>query len=192
VTLAEGWYLMSVRELEQELARSRGQDVPATASPKLTTEDALRHRDAGNIPDELGRSLRLVLHVRSMADVRELSKRRLEFEPDFHDEPSWRVADSVPVNVVPLRLGSLEPAAGREWWNEPGVAELDAEWAAEGTIGGIRVPESYRSFVYKTVLSLRAAGREVTVESVYASVSRWLSADDADSLRVALEEANAR
>ena len=190
MTLPEGWYLMSVVELEQELARVRDGEVAPSGAPHLSTEDALAFRAAGNVPDERGRSLRLVLHVRTAEDVRNLSQRRLEYEPDFHDEPTWRREGSVPVNVVPLRLGEISPAADREWWEEPEVARLESEWKETGTIAGITVPEGYRSFVYKTVLSLRAAGRPISVESISASVARWLSPEDAAALRAALRDAN--
>jgi hypothetical protein len=191
VTLEEGWYLMNVSELEQELAHARDPSKPPSTVRRITQAEALEFRSAGNVPDENGRSLRLVLHVRSAEDVRNLSRRRLRFEPDFHDEPTWRREGSVPVNVVPLRLGPIEPAAERGWWHEPEVAELEEEWRKTGRIGDVRVPEAYRSFVYKTVLSLRAAGRSVTVETIASSVARWLSPEDAAAIRSALEEANA-
>ena len=190
--LEEGWYLMSVAELERELARTRDPSLPGTEARRLSTEEALAARSAGNVPDVQGRSLRLVLHVRSAEDVRTLSQRRLEFEPDFHDAPTWRVDGSVPINVVPLRLDEVAPVEGREWWHEPDVAELEEAWTRSGSVDGVVVPAAYRSFVYKTVLSLRAAGRPVTIDSISASVARWLSPSDADALKRALEEANPR
>ena len=57
------------------------------------------------MPDEDGRSLRIVLHVRDALDVRRLSERRLAFEPDFHEAPTWRREGSKPINVVPLLVG---------------------------------------------------------------------------------------
>ena len=191
MTPAEGWYLMSVPELERVLARFREGAEPSEDLSPLTKEEAMAFRDAGNVPDESGRSLRLVLHVRSAEDVVNLSSRRLEFEPDFHEEPTWRREGSVPINVVPLRLAPVADAPDREWWADPNVAELEDEWQRTGLIEGVAVPEEYRSFVYKTVLSLRAADRPVTVETICASVARWLSVDDTDALRSALEAANA-
>jgi hypothetical protein len=190
VTLDEGWYLMSVAELEEELARLRDPSAPPSSARPIATEDALAFRAAGNVPDEQGRSLRIVLHVRSAADVRALSEKRLRFEPDFHEEASWRREGSVPVNVVPLRLGPVPPAAERNWWDEPDVAALEAGWRRDGRVEGIRVPEDYRSFVYKTVLSLRAAGRPITIDSISASLGRWLDATDVAAVRGALEDAN--
>lgn len=190
MTLDEGWYLMSVKELERELARLRDPSQPPTDAPHLTIEEALEARAAGNVPDENGRSLRLVLHVSNVEDVRSLSRRRLEFEPDFHDEPTWRRDGSVPINVVPMRLGPIEPAPDRDWWNEPDIAELEAEWRRTGKVDDVRIPDGYRGFVFKTVLSLRAAGRPITVETILASVARWLTPEDVATLRDALHEAN--
>lgn len=190
--LEEGWYLMSVAELETELARVRDPSVPASGARRLSIEEALALRAAGNVPDDRGRSLRLVLHVRSAQDVRDLSNRRLGYEPDFHEAPTWRVEGSVPINVVPLRLEEVAPVEEREWWSEPGVAELEEEWSRSGTVEGVAVPAAYRSFVYKTVLSLRAAGRPVTVDAITSSVARWLAPDDVASMKRALEGANPR
>lgn len=190
MTLDEGWYLMSVKELERELARLRDPSQPPTDAPHLTIEEALEARAAGNVPDENGRSLRLVLHVSNVEDVRSLSRRRLEFEPDFHDEPTWRRDGSVPINVVPMRLGPIEPAPDRDWWNEPDIAEPEAEWRRTGKVDDVRIPDGYRGFVFKTVLSLRAAGRPITVETILASVARWLTPEDVATLRDALHEAN--
>ena len=39
--LEEGWYLMSVAELERELARVKDPSVPASGAVPLTTEEAL-------------------------------------------------------------------------------------------------------------------------------------------------------
>lgn len=190
MTLEEGWYLMSLSELEAELARLRDPSVPPSGAPHLTVRQALRLRDAGNLPDSAGRSLRLVLHVRNASDLRNLPTRRLDFEPDFHEEPRWRVDGSLPVNVVPLRLGEIRSGDESEWWNEPEVAELESEWLKTGKVAGIRIPDGYRSFVYKTVLSLRAAGHPVTIESLCASLARWLSPQDSEAFRSALERAN--
>lgn len=182
---------MSVRELERELARSKDPSLPPTGAPHLSKEEALALRSRGNVPDEDGRSLRIVLHVRSLEDVKGLSRRRLAFEPDFHEEPTWRREGSVPINVVPLRMGPIEAAPQESWQDEPEVAALEGEWQTSGTIAGIKVPEAYRSFVYKTVLSLQGANLEVTVPAIVASVARWLPPDDVRNLRAALETANA-
>jgi hypothetical protein len=182
---------MSVAELEQELARVRDPSVAPSGAVRLSVEEALAFRSAGNMPDDDGRSLRIVLHIRSAEDVRRLSERRLEFEPDFHEAPTWRRDGSKPVNVVPLRLARTESATERDWWEEPDVAQLEAEWLRTGTVDGIKVPEGYRSFVYKTVLALRAANHSVTVETIADSVARWLTPEDAATLRSALEAANA-
>jgi hypothetical protein len=188
--LDEGWYLMSVAELEKELARARDPSLPSTSAIRLTTDEALRHRNRGNVPDDAGRSLRLVLHVASAKDVRSLSQRRLDFEPDFHEAPTWRVDGSIPINVVPLRVGDVDPAPTEEWWNESDVSALESEWRREGTVSGVRIPGEYRSFVYKTVLSLKNAGREVTVDSICDSVARWLPEEEVAAMRRVLQEAN--
>jgi hypothetical protein len=52
------------------------------------------------------------------------------------------------------------------------------------------IPGAYRGFVYKTVVSLRSAGRDVTVDSVADSVARWLEPARVAELRAALEDAN--
>ena len=186
--MEDGWYLMSTTTLERVLAQWRDGDepsVPDDAVP-LTVEAALRIRDAGNIPDEQGRSLRLVLHTTD-ADVDRLAMRRLEFEPDFHDAPTWRRHGSKPVNVVPLRRRSVE-APEEPWWEQPDVRSLEEEWSATGTVAGIAVPEEFRSFVFKTVVSLRAANLEVTPHSIADSVARWLAPEEVERLRRALTE----
>ena len=57
-------------------------------------------------------------------------------------------------------------------------------------MAGLRVPAEFRGFVFRTVIALEHAGREVTVDSVVESVSRWLSPEDVSKLAAALEEAN--
>lgn len=182
---------MTAGDLEIELKRWRNPDenVPVSGAEPLTTEAALAYRDAGNVPDESGRSLRLVLHVNDAAELSYLQQKRLEFEPDFHDAPSWRREGSKPVNVVPLRRDDVRGGGGRAWWEDPDVAELERKWSETGTVAGMRVPADVRSFVYKTVLSLRAAGREVTPTTVADSIARWMSPTEADQIRRALEEA---
>ncbi len=188
--LPEGWYLMSVAELERELRRFRDGLAPSPEVRPISVSEALTRRIAGNLPDEAGRTLRLVLHVRSPSEAAELGRRRLEFEPDFHDAPSWRGPGSVPVNVVPLRLHPPGPERHEAWWEDPAVAALEAEWQRTGRVGGIAVPESYRSFVYKTVLALETAGRAVTLEAVCDSIARWLDPAETAALRSALRSAN--
>jgi hypothetical protein len=191
VTLEEGWYLMSVRDLEIELARARGEDrAERSGAIRLTVDQALDFRNAGNVPDGAGRSLRLVLEVGSNDDVARLDARRLEWEPDFHESPNWRRDGSVPVNIVPLRAARDHPAADRAWWDDPALAALEDEWTRTGAVRGISVPAEYRGFIYKTVLALESAGRAVTVDSLASSIERWLQPGEADALRAALEAAN--
>ena len=181
---------MSAHDLEIELRRWREPDaaVEASNAKQLDVPDALAYRDAGNLPDGLGRSLRLVLHVNDAAELSYLQQKRLGFEPDFHDAPTWRREGSKPVNVVPLRRADVKGAGGRAWWDDPDVALLEEEWSRTGMVEGMRVPGEIRSFVYKTVLSLRSAGREVTPESVADSIARWLSPEEAAQIKAALEQ----
>ncbi len=179
---------MSVRDLEIELARRRdpAADHPPSGAVALGIDEALEYRNAGNVPDSAGRSLRLVLKI----DDEPLSLKRLRFEPDFHEAPAWRRPGSKPVNVVPLAPSTDKRSrtGEEEWWAQPDVAALESEWRQTGTIAAMKVPEMYRSFVLKTVVSLRQAGVEVDPESVLASVSRWLSPDQVEELREALEQ----
>ncbi len=188
--LSEGWYLMSVTDLEIELARVRdpGRRDEVSGAEALSVAQALRYRDAGNLPDARGRSLRLVLE----ADDDALSLKRLRFEPDYHDPPTWRRSGSKPVNVVPLVTGASEARRDPEavWWEQPDVADLENEWRETGMVAGVRVPEGYRGFVLKTVASLSAAGAAITVESIVASLSRWLTPGQVAEIRAALERAN--
>jgi hypothetical protein len=190
--LDEGWYLMSVRDLEIELALHRGKTRTETSNAQpVTIGDALAFKAAGNIPDSLGRSLRLVLHVASDRDAARIGERRLSWEPDLHDAPSWRRDGSVPINVVPLRSGREGPGAANEsWLDDPDLAALEDEWRATGAVAGVRIPADYRAFVYKTVLALRSSGRDVTISSIVDSVRRWLREEDALELRNALEDVN--
>jgi hypothetical protein len=190
-SLEEGWYLMSVADLERELLRWRGDtDVEPSNALRLTTEEAVAYRNRGNVPDEYGRSLRLVLMIEKSADLDSLDTTRLRYEPDYHDPPEWRRPGSVPINVVPLRKSDVTAAATGPWWEEPGLAELEREWQESGRVAGVAVPAEYRGFVYKTVLSLRESGKDVSVASVADSISRWLPREDAARIRRALEEAN--
>ena len=178
---------MSTADLEQELARRRdpAAGVPPSNAEPQSIEEALAYRNAGNLPDERGRTLRLVLLARTLEEVRALGVKRARFEPDYHAAPTWRREGSAPVNVVPLR----EPGAAGDpspWWESPDVAQLEAEWRATGRIGGLVVPAEYRGFVLKTVASLRQAGLPVTPDSVADSIARWLSPEQADAVRAAL------
>jgi hypothetical protein len=188
--LQEGWYLMSARDLEIELARYRDPNGrhPRSNALRLSIEEALAYRDAGNLPDEMDRSLRLVLRIERPEDFKELNRRRLDFEPDYHDAPTWRRGGSRPVNIVPLPNPDLKSHL-ETWWDDAEVGELERTWAATGKVAGLRVPAAYRSFVYKTVVALQVASLPVTVDTVCDSVARWLP-DRAEELRTALRQAN--
>ena len=179
---------MSPHDLELELKRWRQPetDVPVSNAIPLSVEEALSYRNSGNLPDEQERSLRLVLHVNSAAELTYLQQKRSRYEPDFHDAPSWRREGSRPVNVVPLRRSDLDAEPPRAWWDDPHVSALEEEWRESGAVGGIVVPADYRSFVYKTILSLRASGREVTPDSIADSISRWLGDEQAEQIRKAM------
>lgn len=178
---------MSTADLETELARWRdpGAVLPPSGAVPLTVDEALAYRNAGNVPDERGRTLRLVLFARDLDEVRALGTKRAAFEPDYHDAPVWRREGSVPVNVVPLRApgvtGDLSP-----WWEASDVAELEAEWRRTGRIAGLTVPAEYRGFVLKTVVALREAGRPIDADSVAASLARWLSPEQAREISDAI------
>ena len=188
--LEEGWYLMNLEELQQELRRLRNPTAerPSTAIA-LTVEQALARRNAGNRPDGRGRTLRLVLHVSDPPEPGAIERRRIDFEPDYHEQPSWRGPGSVPVNVVPLRFTREHPSRLGAWYEEPAVAALEQEWRSTGAVSGVNVPADLRGFVFKTVLALRAAGKEVSVDTVSASIARWLSPADAARIRDALKPA---
>jgi hypothetical protein len=181
---------MSTRDLERELARWRdpGAGAPPSEALALSVEDALAYRDAGNLPDWKGRTLRLVLFARDLDEVRALGRKRARYEPDYHEAPSWRREGSVPVNVVPLRSPGVagDPSP---WWESGDVAGLEAEWRATGRIAGLAVPAEYRGFVLKTVVALREAGRPVDADSVSASLARWLSPEDARAVSEAIRRA---
>ncbi|MDQ3915035.1 MAG: hypothetical protein M3323_06835 [Actinomycetota bacterium] len=181
---------MSTADLERELDRWRGRDVPPSNALPLTVEDALAYRNAGNLPDGLGRTLRLVLVARTPEEVQSLGVRRALYELDYHSAPAWRREGSAPVNVVPLRSPGVagDPSP---WWESTDVAELEAEWAATGRVGDLVVPAEYRGFVFKTVLSLREAGLPVDADTVADSISRWLPPGEAEEVRAALRRAAA-
>ncbi|HEX2051431.1 MAG TPA: hypothetical protein VHJ34_12505 [Actinomycetota bacterium] len=190
--LEEGWYLMSTGDLERELRRWREPDaaVPPSNARRLERAEALAYRDAGNLPDELGRTLRLVLVADDARDVAALDDKRRRYEPDYHRPPTWRRAGSAPVNVVPLRAPGVGGPAAGPWWEQADVAELESEWRRTGAVAGVAVPREYRSFVLKTVAALRAAGEPVTPDSIADSIARWLAPDDAARIRAALRAAD--
>jgi hypothetical protein len=185
--LQEGWYLMSIADLEIELARWRHPDEvhpPSNARPLSVTE-ALEYREAGNRPDELGRTLRLVLIAQDDEELAHLHDRRAHYEPDFHQPPAWRRAGSRPVNLVPLRASGVVGRPGA-WWDDPQVATLEEEWRRTGRMAGLQVPGEYRGFVLKTVLALRTARLPVTAQTVADSLARWVPAHEAERIRAAL------
>ena len=189
--LEEGWYLMTTEALERELAhwRSGGLEPGGDDVERLTSEEAIAFRSAGNVPDERGRSLRLVLRVASEEDLRSLDSKRRHYEPDFHDPPVWRRPGSRPVNVVPLRDATVR-GHPQPWWDDERTGPLEKEWAATGQVAGLRVPADVRGFVLKTVLSLQDSGREATIDAVVGSLQRWLPQDDVAFIRDRLIEAN--
>jgi len=190
--LRDGWYLMSTSDLELELQRWRSPDQqrPSSRALRLTNVEALAYRDAGNLPDELDRWLRLVLVVNDTRDLARLDARRLEFEPDYHDAPTWRREGSRPVNVVPLRGPGVEPVTKGSWWDDPQLEALEREYSERGTAAGVLIPGEYRGFIFKTVLALRDQGREITPKAISDSVARWLSKEDAARIESAIDEAN--
>jgi hypothetical protein len=184
---------MSTSDLERELARWRdpGAHVAPSNALALSVDDALAYRNAGNLPDELGRTLRLVLLARTLDEVRALGSKRKLYEADYHSAPAWRRAGSAPVNVVPLRSPGVEGDPS-PWWESSDVAELEAEWEETGRIGDLAVPAAYRGFVFKTVLGLREAGLPVDADTVADSISRWLPPQEAEEVRAALRAAQGR
>jgi hypothetical protein len=64
---------------------------------------------------------------------------------------------------------------------------LEEEWRAHGTAAGIPIAGDYRSFVYKTIVALRASGVDVTPDSIAASIARWLSPEDVARIRSSME-----
>jgi len=189
--LHEGWYLMSTSDLERELKRWRspGLGFPPTDALPLTIPEALAYRNAGNLPDAQGRTLRLVLEVSDAEELKSLSAKRMQFEPDYHDPPNWKRAGSAHVNVVPLRDPQVT-GDPRAWWEKPQLAALEAEWSATETVEGLRVPGELRGFVYKTVLALKAGGRSVSPDTIADSLERWLPPLEVAQIREALKEAN--
>lgn len=181
---------MSSAEIEAELARLRDPLRAPSGARRLATEEALARRDAGNRPDERGRSLRLVLHNDRPGVPGAVEARRLAFEPDYHDAPRWRRPGSVPVTVVPLPVAARR-APPESWLDDPALAALESEWLATGAIAGLVIPGELRGFVFKTVLALRAGGKEVSARTVSDSIARWVPPRIADEIRAALTRANA-
>ena len=182
---------MSTADLEIELRRWRSpdEDIPSSNAVALSVEQALAYRDAGNLPDELDRSLRLVLVASDARQVKSLATKRALYEPDFHSPPTWRREGSRPVNVVPLRSPGTSIDAG-PWWEDPDMAELESEWSRTGRVGDLAIPAEYRGFVFKTVVALREVGFPVGVDSIADSIERWLPPSEAAEIRAALERAN--
>ena len=179
---------MSVAELERELIRFRNREDPGLAKP-LTQETAMALRDAGNVPDEAGRTLRLFLHITSQDELFALDEKRRRWEPDYLDAPTWRRPDSKPVTVVPLRSAEVE-GRPRAWWDDEVVGPLEDTWRRTGRIAGLEVPGEVRGFVLKTVVELDAAGRDVTVDAIVDSISRWLKPEEVANVERALRGAN--
>jgi hypothetical protein len=180
---------MSDREVEHLLSRARaGETYPVPEGIHLTRDEGLARRDAGNLPDDQGRALRLVLHLERRTDPQTVHQKRLLFEPDFHSAPTWRREGSRPVNVIPLGLGPTE-VKHEAWWDDEEMAGLEAQWSSSGIVEGIKVPASYRSFVYKTIVTLRRDGHEVSALSVADSIARWLPEREAEALRESLTDA---
>lgn len=193
MSMDEGWYLMSVTDLERELVRWRhpSRDLPPSNARRLSTSEALAYRDRGNLEDELGRTLRLVLRIDDQPDAGSLESKRRRYEPDFLDAPEWRRVGSHKINVIPLRArDEVSPAVPDAWWEDPEMGALEEEWSAHGTAAGLVVPGEWRGFVFKTVAALRASGRPVTPDAVGDSVARWLSPEDAERVRASLRAAN--
>jgi hypothetical protein len=190
--LTDGWYLMSTADLERELAhwRSPGETTRESNAQRLTTEQALAYRDAGNVPDERGRTLRLVLRIDDTEDLARLDERRLEFEPDYHAAPKWRREGSRPINVVPLRKPGVTPVTTGDWWEDPELAALEREFDKQGTAAGLRVPGEFRGFIFKTIVALRSQGIAVTPGAVSDSIERWLTPEDSALIRRKLAELN--
>ena len=187
--LEDGWYLMSTGELERALKAWRAGDVGLSAGGfALSITEALDFRNAGNVPDEQGRSLRLVLVFEDGSDLERLSSKRLIYEPDFHSAPSWRRPGSRPVNVLPLRRPQVSAQRGKPWWQDPEMKDLEEEWQRTGVVSGVRVPASYRGFVYKTVVALKKAGAEITADAIADSISRWVPPAEVERIRAALED----
>ena len=181
---------MTTAELEAELAAMDDPSIegPVTDAVPLEQEMALAIKQQGNRPDAEGRTLRLVLRAEG-PDPESIARRRILFEPDYHDAPTWRGPGSKPINVIPLRSPDRSRLP-RAWWEDPVMGELEAEWQDRGTAAGVKVPGDYRSFVFKTIAALRASGRDVSAVAIADSIARWVSEEDAAVIKAALLEAN--
>jgi hypothetical protein len=186
--LNEGWYLMTPAEVERLVSAIRDGSGETEFGRALSVEEAIAYRNAGNLPDEHGRTLRLILY--DDGDPGTLAEKRLRFEPDYHEAPTWKTKGSRAVNLIPLRTSDRRSRAWEAWWEEPAIARLEQEWMKSGSIEGLRVPAEYRGFVFKTVVALRSAGKDVTPQTVADSVARWVPAADAERIRKALVTAN--
>ncbi|MDQ3982304.1 MAG: hypothetical protein M3271_06440, partial [Actinomycetota bacterium] len=174
----------------RELARWRGGRPPSKDLIALDIDAAIERRNRGNIPDAAGRSLRLVLRIDTEQDLKGLDSKRLRLEPDFLDPPTWRREGSRPVHVVPLRAPGVAPDVPRRWQEDPELAPLEWEWARTGTAAGLKIPADFRAFIYKTILALQVAQRDVTIEAIVASLSRWLDEAQVAEIDSALRKAN--
>lgn len=189
---SDGWWLMSVAQLERYLAAWRAGDPAGVPEgiERLTIDGARDYRDRGNVPDAADRSLRLVLRVDDEGDLLALDSKRLRYEPDAHQAPTWRRAESRPINVVPLRAADVAGPGLHSWWDDPAMAEMEKRWQETGEVDGLAIPEEFRGFVYKTLVALRGSGAQVTPDAVADSIARWLDPVEAERLRAALRSAN--
>lgn len=188
--LSEGWYLMDNRALERELQLFRTGEGPGGEHVEaLSIDAALAFRNAGNLPDDLDRTLRLVLVIETEDDLRNLDAKRAALEPDYLDAPTWRREGSRPVNVVPLRAASVR-GTEQAWHEDPEMDALESQWRESGTVEGVTIPGDYRSFLFKSIVALRSTGREITVESLCGALERWLDPAQVAEIRAALEDAN--
>jgi hypothetical protein len=145
----------------------------------------LAFRDAGNLPDAEGRTLRLVLTIDDAAELSALDEKRLFYEPDHHEAPRWRTSGSKPVHVVPLRDPDVV-GVDEAWWEDADMSRVVEEWEETGAVGGLIIPADLRGLLFKTVLALQKAGVEVTPASVADSLSRWLDPAQAADIRARL------
>jgi hypothetical protein len=178
---------MSDRAVEAMLAaRREGRDELPEEALALSRDEGVEYRNEGNLPDEAGRTLRLLL-VLEPGESSGVEAMRSLFEPDYLDAPAWRREGSRSVNVIPVGIHEVTELSA--WWDEEEMAAFETEWRARGTVSGVPVPGEYRSFVYKTVAALRRAGRVVTADSIAGSIARWVPPSAAAEVRRALIEA---
>ncbi len=177
---------MSDRDVEIEVARLRGEPRDASGALALSVDEALAYRSRGNIPDELGRSLRLVLSDATTT----FEQRRLDFEPDLHAAPTWRRQGSRTVTLIPLPRDKASKPDDWEWRDDPAMLGSEEEWSRTGRVGDLAIPADIRGFLFKTIVALRSADQEITIDSVCSSIARWLQPSDVERIRNALIEAN--